>query len=693
MILADGYWAGLTLYPQTKISPQRAVDIIEKYGPDRICVAGACDWGPSEPVAVPKFALEMRRRGHSEAADPEGHLREPGPIPQPIGEIQDPACCGSADSGGGKIALQIDKEGFLHLCYCTNIHPGDSWAAVNANVRKFAPALRARFAPTGKFGLGLRLSARDARELLEGGRLDEFRSFLDAEGVYVALINGFPYGPFHGTVVKADVYAPDWREEARVRYTLDLAQVLRRLLPEGLDGGISTSPLSYKLWLMTPTHGDWETMTHNVARVAAALAEIRRETGRFIHLDIEPEPDCLIENSGEVVEFFERWLLPVGGAYLAARLGVDLAEAQRRLRDHVQICFDCCHFAVEYEDPLAALEKIAGAGIRIGRVQLSSALRVDLPPHPEQRAAVSGRLAPFAESTYLHQVVEKRGGCLHHFPDLGNALSETPGRRQPMADSLSRAALHRRIRRPRLHPGLCSNRPRSSPRHPLHAASRDRDVHLGRAPGGIESRFARLDRPRVPVGAGSASAMNKTVVINVVGLTAKLLGPSMPRLSAWAAAGRHRPDRAGVSGRYLHGAGGLSHRTVSGRARRRRQRLVFARRLRGPVLAAIEQAGRRRRRSGKRRRRPIHRSPARTCSGGSTCIRRRTIRLRRGPCIWPTAESCRIFTPVHLTCEKSSSRASADFRYSISGVRGRPSGRPSGSRRRRSTSSGSSTRP
>jgi len=67
MILADGYWAGLTLYPQTKISPQRAVDVIERYGPDRICVAGACDWGPSEPVAVPKFALEMRRRGHSEA--------------------------------------------------------------------------------------------------------------------------------------------------------------------------------------------------------------------------------------------------------------------------------------------------------------------------------------------------------------------------------------------------------------------------------------------------------------------------------------------------------------------------------------------------------------------------------------------------------------------------------------------------
>jgi predicted metal-dependent TIM-barrel fold hydrolase len=66
MILEHGYWVGLTLYPQTKISPPRALDVIERYGPDRICVAGACDWGPSDPVAVPRFVMEMRRRKHSE---------------------------------------------------------------------------------------------------------------------------------------------------------------------------------------------------------------------------------------------------------------------------------------------------------------------------------------------------------------------------------------------------------------------------------------------------------------------------------------------------------------------------------------------------------------------------------------------------------------------------------------------------
>jgi predicted metal-dependent TIM-barrel fold hydrolase len=64
MILDQGYWAGLTLYPQTKVSAARAADIVERFGLERICIAGACDWGPSDPIAVPRFIMEMRRRRH-----------------------------------------------------------------------------------------------------------------------------------------------------------------------------------------------------------------------------------------------------------------------------------------------------------------------------------------------------------------------------------------------------------------------------------------------------------------------------------------------------------------------------------------------------------------------------------------------------------------------------------------------------
>ncbi|MDX1530066.1 MAG: TatD family hydrolase [Rhodothermales bacterium] len=66
MILEPGFWTGLTLYPQTKTSPERAIDMIEMYGPERLCVASACDWGPSQPLAIPHFVLAMRRRGHDD---------------------------------------------------------------------------------------------------------------------------------------------------------------------------------------------------------------------------------------------------------------------------------------------------------------------------------------------------------------------------------------------------------------------------------------------------------------------------------------------------------------------------------------------------------------------------------------------------------------------------------------------------
>jgi predicted metal-dependent TIM-barrel fold hydrolase len=65
MVLDAGFWAGITLYPDSKASPARAVDMIEMTGGEHLWMNSACDWGVSDPLAVPKTALEMRRRGHS----------------------------------------------------------------------------------------------------------------------------------------------------------------------------------------------------------------------------------------------------------------------------------------------------------------------------------------------------------------------------------------------------------------------------------------------------------------------------------------------------------------------------------------------------------------------------------------------------------------------------------------------------
>ncbi|MBA2492532.1 MAG: metabolite traffic protein EboE [Gammaproteobacteria bacterium] len=329
--------------------------------------------------------------------------------------------------------MRIADDRFFHLTYCTNIHPGESWEAVFAGIERYVPGLKQRLSPQKPFGIGLRLSDLAARELLQGDALDGFKTWLGERGLYVFTINGFPYGGFHRQVVKDQVYAPDWRAAARVDYTLRLARILAALLPADIEGSISSVPISYKPWFHNEAEraAAFERASVNLARMAAELMSIRATTGRSLHIDVEPEPDCLLENSDETVEFFERWLLPVGGSWLASTLCISPSEAQANLLAHIGVCYDTCHFALQYETPAAALSKLTGAGIRIGKVQLSAALKASMPESADERGAVIERLRPFAEPTYLHQIVERHAdGSLHHHADLSTATSPHPDARE-----------------------------------------------------------------------------------------------------------------------------------------------------------------------------------------------------------------------------------------------------------------------
>jgi len=117
-----------------------------------------------------------------------------------------------------------------HLSYCSNIHPGESWAQTIDNLQNNLPSIRDSVAPKQDLGIGLRLSAQAARELSHPGKLSEFQSFLSNNPFYLFTINGFPYGPFHGTTVKESVYLPDWLDAERLRYTNELADLLAQLL-------------------------------------------------------------------------------------------------------------------------------------------------------------------------------------------------------------------------------------------------------------------------------------------------------------------------------------------------------------------------------------------------------------------------------------------------------------------------------
>ncbi|EHR70329.1 xylose isomerase-like enzyme [Burkholderiales bacterium JOSHI_001] len=320
--------------------------------------------------------------------------------------------------------------GGVHLTYCSNIHPGESWPEVRANLGRHVLAVRDRLRPAADFGVGLRLSARAAAELSEPAALTELKAFLARERLYVFTLNGFPYGTFHGARVKEAVYLPDWRDPERLRYTNQLADLMAALLPDepGLEGSVSTAPGAYKAALGGPD--DLPRMVDHLLQHVAHLVALQARTGRAVTLALEPEPDCFLETIDEVVGFFQAHLFCDAAVHtLASRTGLEAAAAAAALRRHLGICLDLCHAAVEYEDAAPALQRLREAGIRVPKMQISAGLRL-----PALDAEAVQALRRFVDPVYLHQVIERGPDGLRRFADLPQALATlaaaSPGARE-----------------------------------------------------------------------------------------------------------------------------------------------------------------------------------------------------------------------------------------------------------------------
>lgn len=319
--------------------------------------------------------------------------------------------------------MQINKHQ-AHLTYCSNIHAGESWTATFSNLKEYVTKVRDGLT-NESFGIGLRLSNEASLEILEQNNLEVFKEWLEKENMYVFTINGFPYGGFHNQVVKDDVHTPDWTTLDRLNYTKRLFDILAVLLPEGLDGGVSTSPLSYRFW-----HKDEEalelaknTSCDHLSELVIHLSEIKNRTGKSLHLDLEPEPDGMLETTTEFVDYFNNYMLDRGAKSIAQSLNINLDDANEMIREHFQLCYDVCHFAVGFEKPKEAINRILNAHINIGRIQISAALGSGTITSSDDRAMVKDQLQRFDEPTYLHQaVIKKEDNKLDRFPDLGVAL-------------------------------------------------------------------------------------------------------------------------------------------------------------------------------------------------------------------------------------------------------------------------------
>jgi sugar phosphate isomerase/epimerase len=307
--------------------------------------------------------------------------------------------------------------------YCLNIHPGESLASVREAITRHALAVKARVAPDAPYPLGLRLSAPAAEELSASpAALDAFASLLAGHGLFATCVNGFPYGAFHDTAVKTAVYTPDWSTPERLAYTGRLAKILAALLPEGQTGNISTVPLGYRGGASTGGGAGGQkaaVFARQLAVMAEFLDDLRRETGREIVLALEPEPDCVLENTDDTIAWFEDELLFEGVRWLSANRRRTRDEAEALLRRTVGLCLDTCHFAVAFEDPLTALVRFESACLRVARIQLSAAIRATVSDE-----ALS-RLRAFIDPVYLHQTkISLPRGRTASLPDLTEATLE-----------------------------------------------------------------------------------------------------------------------------------------------------------------------------------------------------------------------------------------------------------------------------
>ena len=312
-----------------------------------------------------------------------------------------------------------------HLTYCTNIHAAEAWPDVLAGLKAHLPEIKAGVAPGvapgTPLGVGLRLANAASEALEDPAAFEELRALLEDGGYYVFTLNGFPYGTFHGRTVKDGAYRPDWSEPSRLAYTDRLARQLAALLPEGMEGSLSTVPGTFKPW----AEGRVPAIIENLLRHAAQLVRLERETGKTVVLALEPEPYCLLETMAETVAFFETGLFgSQAEARLAELAGLSRAQAGVALRRHLGVCYDVCHAAVEFEDARQSLAALHRAGIAIAKLQLSSALRI-----AAVEARTAAQLESFDEPVYLHQVVARQAGALTRYLDLPEALAEI-GRNQ-----------------------------------------------------------------------------------------------------------------------------------------------------------------------------------------------------------------------------------------------------------------------
>lgn len=302
------------------------------------------------------------------------------------------------------------------IAYCSNVHAGPDWTSACKNLETYTVPIRKSLVASNAWaddepmGIGLWFAQPAATEALLGNRAASLRDWLAEHRLIPFTMNGFPFGNFHQAIVKHQVYLPTWWDRKRFEYTKNLVDLMDLLLPSGMTGSISTLPLAWSN--PVPTQTQLETAANHLHEMAIYLDRMLQQSGREIVIAIEPEPGCLFTDSQSLRDFFDRYLLNGKNSDVARR--------------HLTVCHDICHAAVMREDQAAELDAYRKMGMRIGKVQVSSAIEIDWDKLSAMgRKHTFSRLQAFAEDRYLHQThVSSFGRLVEDLPELMATIRE-----------------------------------------------------------------------------------------------------------------------------------------------------------------------------------------------------------------------------------------------------------------------------
>jgi sugar phosphate isomerase/epimerase len=324
--------------------------------------------------------------------------------------------------------MRIDER--LDLTCCSTFHRVESWAAISSALSGSLPRIREQLAHEGALAVGLRLTADSAASLDAPEPMSRLCELLRAGDYYVPTMDGVPYASPNGPCFKGQAYLADWRDPARLAYTNRLARLLATMTAAvGRAGAcISTVPGAYRAHIESTS--DIAVMAAGLLAHAASLKRLREDTGVTVALALEPEPGCHLETAADAVSFMLTWLLAPSALAAASRAACIELTRDDVLR-HVGLCLDACHMAVVFEDPAAAFAAAASEGIRVLKVQLSSAVRYL--PNDGTRSPASA-LSRFVEDGDRHQVVVRTPHGLVKFADLRDALRADSGHVMPAGE-------------------------------------------------------------------------------------------------------------------------------------------------------------------------------------------------------------------------------------------------------------------